>query len=366
MKKNTTNVSAILLPVVLLAPLSVSASPSISGGVWFNYRSVTNSDFNSAAYNSKLDEKTGGDIADEAFILYVDDKTEGSPWSFSSEIRFGPGSFTDTSNNSTGDNFTIHKAWVGYQLDDNNQFKLGKSQVPFGWKTANFWPGDLLLGGYGDQMDVGLKYSGKSGSLNYDLAYFHADDWGETSTDTTDDNGHWGSSTTYRKVQTVVGNLDYTVVPGQTIGVSVQSGGLQDLSPYNGTNPQKSAIDGTHNAWNLHYHGTFDNLYAKAQYIKVNRDIPNVSNKIKNWRAAAELGYTMGDWFYYVDGSVADTDTRGNNAGSIYAHAAGVRYGYGKGWIYLEYLTSNGDIGRNGDTYESDFDAVYATIDYYF
>jgi hypothetical protein len=365
MKSKTTRALSFLLPVVMLAPLQAMASPSISGGVWFNYRNVTDSDFSSGPYNSDLDKKNGGDVADEALIIYVDDNPKDSPWSFSAETRFGPGSFTDTANNSTGDSFTVHKAWIGYQIDENSNLKLGKSQVPFGWKTVNFWPGDLLLGGYGDEMDVGLKYSRESGALKYDVAYYHSDDWGETSTDTTDDNGHWGSSTTYRKVHTVVANLDYTVSQGQTFGVSLQSGGLQDLSLY-ATSPADATISGTHSAANLHYYGKFDNFYTKAQYISVRREVPNVANDIENWRAMVELGYTHKDWFYYLDASVADTNTTGNSASGVSANAIGMSYNYGKGWMYLEYLTSDGDIDRNGDIYEANFSAVYATIDYYF
>ncbi len=366
MKSKTIRALSILFAVALLAPLPAAASPSISGGVWFNYRNVTDSDFTSGPYNSTLDKKNGGDVADEALIIYVDDNPEDSPWRFSAETRFGPGSFTDTANNSTGDSFTVHKAWVGYQLDEKSELKLGKSQVPFGWKTVNFWPGDLLLGGYGDQMDVGLKYSRESGALKYDLAYYHSDDWGETSTDSTDDNGHWGSSTTYRKVHTVVGNVDYSFTPAHTVGVSLQSGGLQDLSVYGGATPEDATISGSHSAANLHYYGKFDNFTANAQYISARREVPNVANDIENWRAMVELGYTDNNWFYYLDASVADTTTDGNNADSVNAHAVGVSYNYGKGWMYLEYLTSNGDIDRNGDIYEADFSAVYATIDYYF
>lgn len=350
----------------LLTPLAASASPAISGGVWFNYRNVTDSDFSSAAFNDELDGETRGDVADEALILYLDDNEEGRPWRFSGEMRFGPGSFTDTDNNSSGDNFTLHKAWIGYSPDSGGEFQIGKSQVPFGWKTTNFWPGDLLLGGYGDQMDVGVKYQRSNGAINYAIAYYHADDWGETSTDTTDDNSHWGSSDSYRKVQTLVGNLDYQLTAQHTVGVSLQAGGLQDLSPIDGASPEDAEVDGSHSAVNLHYYGQFDNISAKAQYISVMRDIPNADDDIENWRLAGELGLTQGDWFHYVDVTIADTNTDNNDADGVSAHAIGTRYKYGPGWMYLEYLTSTGDIGRNGDTYEADFSAIYATIDYYF
>ncbi|WP_303906119.1 hypothetical protein [Thiohalomonas denitrificans] len=299
-------------------------------------------------------------------FLYLDDQQEGSPWSLSAEMRFGPGSFTDPGNNSTGDTFGLHKAWVGYSISDTRDLKLGKSQVPFGWKTVNFWPGDLLLGGYGDQMDVGVKYSETGKNTRYQLAYYHADDWGETSTDTMDDNGHWGSSESYRKVHTVVGNIDYRVAADQWMGVSLQAGELQDLR-FIDTVPAEAEISGDHSAWNLHYEGRFDEFLLKAQWLDIRRDIPGETSEIKNQRAAIELGFDATErWFTYLDASWADTDTAGNDSDAVTAFAPGARYHYGPGWIYLEYLTSNGDIGPDGDIYEADFSAIYASIDYYF
>ncbi|MDT8453371.1 MAG: hypothetical protein RQ936_11655 [Gammaproteobacteria bacterium] len=363
----------LILPLLILSVSSVAtASPSISGGIWANYRYTTDSDFSSAAFNEELDNETLGDVADEALILYVDDRQEGSPWSISAEMRFGPGSFTQPTNNSTGDTFGLHKAWIGYGISETRNIKLGKSQMPFGWKTVNFWPGDLLLGGYGDQMDVGVKYSETGESIKYQVAYYHADDWGETSTDTMDDNGHWGSSETYRKVQTFVGNVDFRVADQQWIGVSLQSGGLQDLVPLSPPalatpDPAASEISGDHSAWNVHYDGTFDKLSVKAQWLDVSRDIPGSTTEIKNQRVAVNLGYAVNErWFTYIDATWADTDTTGNTADAVTAFAPGARYKYGPGWIYIEYLASTGDIGRDGDIYEADFDAFYTSIDYYF
>ena len=85
------------------------ASPAISGGIWFNYSYIE---------DNQRDENTVGDISDEALILYIDGKApEGSGnWSYSAEFRAGNGAFTDTENNASGDNFTLHKAWVGFEL----------------------------------------------------------------------------------------------------------------------------------------------------------------------------------------------------------------------------------------------------------
>lgn len=339
------------LTAAALLPLQVHASPSLAGGVWFNY-----------GYNdrSNQDNEDLGDIGGEALILYADHQVEDKPWSVSAEFRMGPGSFTDPANNSTGDQTVLHKGWIGYQFDEQSSLKIGKSQVPFGWKTVNFWPGDHLLGGYADQMDVGFKYSRTGDGVSYDFAYYHADDWGATSTDTVDDNGHWGSSTTYRKVQTVVGNVDWHLSDAHTLGLSVQSGGLQDLT--GGTPDQE--ISGDHQAFNLHYYGDFGNVYTKAQFLSTERtDIPGGLADAETERFGALLGYKANDWNYYLEVVQAEET---NTEVDATAYVPGARYSYGPGWIYLEYLSQDGFIGTNGEVTAGDFDAFYASIDYYF
>lgn len=365
MDKTKYAICALTAAAVFAPPGLAMASDAISGGVWASWR-YNNTDDSAAA---ERDSETGGDIGREAIILYMDDTFEDTPWSYSGEIRFGPGSFTEPSNNSTGDNFALHKAWVGYQLNESSDLKIGKSAVPFGWKTVNFWPGDGLLGGYGDQMDVGVKYTGGSGDFGFSAAYFHQDDWGENSTDTMDDNAHWGSSTTYSKGRTVVGDLNYTVGGDDTshkFGGSVQVGKLYDQANSCSANNCDALDDGSHDAGVVYYEGEFGPAVAKAQYIMVNRDVPNQQNDVENSRIGLTGGYTFGDLFAYLEFQQASTDTEGNDADDIQAFTPGVRYDYGPGWIYLEYLDQDGFIGRDGDVTEGDFSSFYATIDYYF
>lgn len=358
-------------------PITATAGAELSAGVWWVYQNVTNSDFNATSFNEDLDNETGGNFADPALILYADDDGSHGPWHFSAETRIGTGSFTSPANNNSGDNFTLHKAWIGYDLTEDASLKLGKSQVPFGWKTVNFWPGDGLQGGYGDQMDVGLKLSGDAGAIHYDAAYYHQDDWGEDSTDTVDDNGHWGSSATYRKIKTGVVNVDWNFLEHHTVGASAQYGRMQDLVPVANGNPSASNDEGTHQAYDLHYMFEMDNWSAKYRFISVERDFDGmdallasadapVDNKIENQRHVVEVGYNHNDWFYYVDAGVASTDTTGNDADDVQFIAPGIRYQYGPGWIYFEYLQSDGDINAYGDVYESDFDAAYVAFDFYF
>ncbi len=358
-------------------PITATAGAELSAGVWWVYQNVTNSDFNSASFSEDLDNETGGNFADPALILYADDDGSHGPWHFSAETRIGTGSFTSAANNNSGDNFTVHKAWIGYDLTEETSLKIGKSQVPFGWKTANFWPGDGLQGGYGDQMDVGLKLSGDAGAIHYDAAYYHQDDWGEDSTDTVDDNGHWGSSATYRKIKTGVLNVDWNFLEHHTVGASAQYGRMQDLVPVAAGNPSASNDEGVHQAYDLHYMFEMDNWSAKYRFISVERDFDGmdallasadapVDDKIENQRHVVEVGYNHNNWFYYVDAGVASTDTTGNDADDVQFIAPGIRYQYGPGWIYFEYLQSDGDINAYGDVYESDFDAVYVAFDFYF
>lgn len=341
---------------------ATAAENKLSAGVWATYEYIQ---------DNGRDDATKGDIKDEALILYADgaaDEGEGI-WSYSAELRIGPGSFTDVDNNSTGDRIALHKAWVGFDFERFGTLRVGKSQVPFGWKTVNFWPGDILLAGYGDQMDVGLKLSDQRGRFDYDLAYYHADDWGEDSTDTVDDNGHWGSSTTYRKVQTFVANLEYNVTPTQKIAVSAQTGRLQDLTD---AIPDDEEVDGDHKAYVLWYHGQFNNFYAKASWIDMQRELPDdhvaaagLASTIENSRLALELGYRMDNWFFYLDASQADPGTEGSTADTVTAFAPGFSYDYGPGWIYVEYLTQDGFVDRNGQVGEGDFDALYISMDFY-
>lgn len=347
--------------VLLFGSAFLHAESSLGAGVWATYEYID---------DNETDEETYGAIKDEALILYADGKAEpeAGRWFYSAELRIGPGSFTDTANNSTGDQIALHKAWLGFQLTESRSLRIGKSQVPFGWKTVNFWPGDVLLAGYGDQMDVGLKLSEDREGWRYDLAYYHADDWGERSTDTVDDNGHWGSSTTYRKVNTAVVNLEYDLTENHRLALAGQVGRLQDLTGRSANDE----VTGRHHAWVLSHYGTYGALYSKLSYIDNTRRLPRnhripngLADDISNRRLAAELGYRRGNWFFYIDASWAEPESSGSTAETVHAIAPGFSYDYGPGWVYVELLTQDGFVDRNGQIGEGDFDALYVSLDFY-
>ncbi|MDF1781813.1 MAG: hypothetical protein P1U67_10990 [Alcanivoracaceae bacterium] len=365
---------------LILSSLSAfaMAGAELGAGVWWVYQYTEVSDFTgpTSAFDADLDNQTGGNFADPAFILYANDDDSHGPWHFSGEMRLDTGSFTQTANNNSGDSLTMHKAWIARDLSEGGLLTVGKSQVPFGWKTENFWPGDLLEGGYGDQMDVGVKWTQDVSALHYAVGYFHQDDWGEISTDTVDDNGHWGTSNTYRKIKTGVVNVDYDFSTRHTFGVSYQNGRLQDLA---GTVASQQRDVGTHNAVDLHYYFNYGNWRFKYRFIDAQRDYGGMdallatcaascpaNTKVETQRQAAHLGYRKERWHFYLEGSTAISDTDGNSAERVEAYAPGVSYQYGPGWLYLEYLWQNGDIDRYGDVYEANFRTVYASFDFYF
>ncbi len=342
--------------------VSLASHAQVSSGVWFNYKYQTDPSDNP-------DRETWGTLGDEAFVLYFDHQADQYPWLFSGEFRAGPGSFTDPVNNSSGSSYLLHKAYIAYQFENTGLLKIGKSQVPFGWKTDNFWPGDMLLGGYGDQMDVGLSYSmALRPSIPISIAYFHADDWGSSSTDSSDDNGHWGSSSSYRKTQTLVADMKWNLNPHHTLGTSIQAGLLQDLNDI-ADNDNFQAVTGHHQALSLYYIGALsDTINTKFQIDAILRDLPDslALESIENIRAAGGIYYRCQDWDFYFEATAANSSTKNNDADTVFALSPGAKYDYGNGWIYVEYLNQSGFIDRNGDVGEGDFAALYVTLDYYF
>lgn len=337
--------------LTLLAAPQLSLAVEASGGVWGNY---------AYTFSEPADSRGWGELGDGALTLYLDDQWLSGTWSASAEARFGPGSFTDPDNNFTGAYATLHKAWIAWTPDPAITLTLGKSSVPFAWKTFNFWPGDLHMAGYGDQMDLGLKASASLGAFLLDAAWYHADDFGPTSTDTVDDNGHWGSSTTFRKARTWVGQARWQATTALTLGIAYQDGELENLA-----GESLPAPDGDHHAATVFVEFTNDPWFSRLALYDIHRTLPD-RTRVSNQRAAFELGWASGPWAVYLDASMAHPESPGNKAGTISAWAPGMRYDYGPGWIYVEALLQDGDIDRAGVVQPGDFEALYVSIDFYF
>ncbi|ALO44067.1 hypothetical protein PP2015_3593 [Pseudoalteromonas phenolica] len=346
------------LSYLLFAPcITISANAiaevGYAGGFWINYS------YNENSYDTNL--------GDQALIFYLDKKNDKhSPWHYSAEFRLGPGGFSDPDNNTSGSDYVLHKAWVSYDFSEAHKLVMGKSQLPFAWKTANFWPGDMFLAAYGDQMDVGLKYQGSFSNATVQIAYYPRDDWRSTSTDSTDDNRHWGSRHTYRKLNTLVGDFQWHISSSHTLGFSAQNAELEEFVT------GKKQTDGEHQAMAAYYQGQFESLSVKLSYIDGERQLPqayyianNLPNEIKNTRYNTEVSYQVGDWTFLVDVTLAKSNTQGGVNSTVSAWAPGVRYNYGPGWVYLEYLNQDAWFDRDMRINKGDFAAWYLTLDYY-
>lgn len=343
-----------LLSVLTASEQSYGAAV-FQGAVWWVFENNTSQD-------------GSGRFDYPALILYAKDDNSYGPWHFSAEARIGKGAFTDTANNPTGNNMAIKRAWVAYDVDEKQRVTVGKSQVPFGYGTVNFWPGQMLNGGYADQMDLGLKYSANFRPVSFEVGYFHQDDWGPTSTDTVDDNAKWGSSATYRKIKTVAARANWHFAKYHVLGAAAQAGRLQDLALYqlNG----KIDEQGKHQAFNLHYYFDYQKFTLKYQWIYSQKQFDGMASfadkpDVKNHRQGLLLAYNLKPFNVYLDTTWANSDSQNhNNQGKSFA--PGVSYSYGPGAIYLEYLWEDAYIDRDGEVQAGYFKALYVSFYIYF
>ncbi len=75
----------------------------------------------------------------------------------------------------------VHHAWVGYNFDENQQGKIGVTQVPFGiltWASNSFFFSSNFYVGLEDDYDIGLNYTYKNDKNRFDLAFFKNDELG--------------------------------------------------------------------------------------------------------------------------------------------------------------------------------------------
>lgn len=75
----------------------------------------------------------------------------------------------------------VHHAWVGYNFDENQQGKIGVTQVPFGilaFASNSFFFSSNFYLGLEDDYDMGLNYTYKNEANQFDLAFYKNDELG--------------------------------------------------------------------------------------------------------------------------------------------------------------------------------------------
>jgi hypothetical protein len=76
-----------------------------------------------------------------------------------------------------GYNF-LHTGWVGMNLSETDQIQVGVNRTPFGAGpygiSQSYFFDQTYYVGLADDMDLGVKYSGKLGSASLDLGYYYS------------------------------------------------------------------------------------------------------------------------------------------------------------------------------------------------
>lgn len=117
-------------------------------------------------YNSDNKDR-GGDMDFDVFRLDVDGSFEGVI--FSAQYRWYQ--YMNV----------VHHAWVGYNFNEQQQGKIGVTQVPFGiltWASNSFFFSSNFYLGLEDDYDLGLNYTYQNDKNRFDLAFFKNDELG--------------------------------------------------------------------------------------------------------------------------------------------------------------------------------------------
>ncbi|MCC3751831.1 MAG: hypothetical protein LLP51_10600 [Halorhodospira halophila] len=372
--------------VALATPMSsaLALDDVLSFGAWVNYTYDVDND----ASEDRL-----GDIDYPAGIIYANHQH--GDWFFDSELRFGSGSFQSFSGDSR--EWGFKELAIGRHYGEEWTMTVGKTEVPFTYSRFNFWPGERLARGFGDQYNPGIRFDFDPANNPMDMSFMFikSQNWG-TDTTSQDDGApvgeigqHWGSNDTYHKINTLVADLGFTQGNFRH-GASFQAGQLanQGIEDEDGNEITAAEEIETHwaaglytegniGAWDLagqlvHYdQGDIDEFYSGLDNAGLDDDAwfeTEGSGQVMMLSA----GFNAGDWYHYGDLTGRSPDSDFDNLDDTYDLVLGTRYNYGPGWIYAELQLDNitgEDDGITGDGDAGDRDstqAVYLTMDYYF
>ncbi len=353
---------------------------TMGGALRFNY--------NSSSWKTNQGER-GGDFGFDVFR--VNAKAAYKGLKLNAEYRFYSSGFGGG---------MLKQGWIEYDFQDNSQFQLGLTQVPFGITTynSNSWFFSLnYYVGLEDDHDMGLKYSRSSDNWDIDIAFFknsEENSFGDLS-DVDDsryayDVGSLGDGT-YRNKEVnqfdVKANYKFGNSVKSKFGGSVQYGALLNLD---------TEDFGNHYAWALHYEATYNNWNLKAQLTSYEYNTKAPIGESKDVVAMTAYGapylvaskatlYTIGlnhsfpvewgpissvmvynDFGYMKKSKDSFEDTMMNDfgflltAGSIYTY---IDYAAGKNQPWLGNAWTNGLASGGDDSWEARFNV---NIGYYF
>ncbi|MCG5540331.1 MULTISPECIES: hypothetical protein [unclassified Halorhodospira] len=376
--------------VALATPMSsaLALDDVLSFGAWVNYTYNVDND----ASEDRL-----GDIDYPAGIIYANHQH--GDWFFDSELRFGSGSFQSFS----GDDreWGFKELAIGRHYGEEWTMTVGKTEVPFTYSRFNFWPGERLARGFGDQYNPGIRFDFDPANNPMDMSFMFikSQNWG-TDTTSQDDGAdvgaigqHWGSNETYHKINTLVADLGFTQGNFRH-GASFQAGQLANQN-YEDDDDEITAAEeiethwaaglyteGNIGAWDLagqvvHYdQGDADTFESAFEEEDIDTGTGDDQLDVRTQGAGQVMmlsaGFNAGDWYHYGDLTGRSPDSDFDNLDDTYDLVLGSRYNYGPGWIYAELQLENitgEDDGITGDGDPGDRDStqeVHLTMDYYF
>ncbi|MCG5528992.1 MULTISPECIES: hypothetical protein [Halorhodospira] len=377
--------------VALATPMSsaLALDDVLSFGAWVNYTYDVDNDAN---------EDRAGDLDLPAGIIYANH--EHGDWFFDSELRFGTGSFQSFS----GDDreWGFKELAIGRHYGEEWTMTVGKTEVPFTYSRFNFWPGERLARGFGDQYNPGIRFDFDPANNPMDMSFMFikSQNWGTDTTSQDDGAGvgaigqHWGSNDTYHKINTLVADLGFTQGDFRH-GASLQAGQLANqefsdddevwVAGADETETHWAAglyTEGTIGAWDLagqlvHYDqgdtDSFDDTTQAARAAGGGTDPEDFTTQGSGQVMMLSAGFNAGDWYHYGDLTGRSPDSDLERDDDTYDLVLGSRYNYGPGWIYAEVQLENitdqedGLTGHENDDGEYEFtQSVHLTMDYYF
>ncbi|MCG5538198.1 hypothetical protein [Halorhodospira sp. 9622] len=363
--------------VALATPMSsaLALDDVLGFGAWINYQYDVDDDASEDRY---------GDLDFESFNIYANHQH--GDWFFDGEVRLGWGSFQGTGISEDESDAAANRSVIGIKelaigrhYGEEWTMTVGKTEVPFTYSRFNFWPGERLASGFGDQYNPGIRFDFDpvNNPMDMSFMYIKSQNWG-TDTTSLDDGtlGHWGSNDTYHKINTLVADLGFTQGDFR-YGASLQAGQLANQEHDDFTAGEETE---THWAAGLYTEGTVGAWDLAGQLVHYDQgdtdefdDDLDITTQGSGQVGMLSAGFNAGDWYHYGDltGRAPDSDRERDD--TTYDLVLGSRYNYGPGFIYAELQLENitdQEEGVSGHEYDDDeyefTQTVNLTMDYYF
>lgn len=272
-----------------------------------------------------------------------------------------------------GYNF-LHTGWLGYNFSEQSQVQVGVNRVPFGpgaYGVSQSWFFDQhYYLGLSDDMDLGVKYSTKAGSLSVDVAYYYSDegtftggsrDSARYSYDVVNESGDGYEERNQFNVR-AINHFEGDI--STDLGVSLQYGELQS---------EGNQDDGDHQALSLHMVNKWQDFTLASQVTWFEFDVdaaqplgtdarvqmgaydfPSTA-AAEGWIPAVSLSYYQAvdsvPWLDYVIpyieySSVVKSESGFNDSELV---TLGAAWAHGGWYIYSDLVFSNGNEFVGGE-----------------